>query len=60
MPVTSFFLFSHNVFVRLLFQGLKKLGLCGKGLTLSHIIPTFNDPKGEGFGKHSGKTRQCW
>ena len=28
----------------------------GKGLTLCHTIPTFNDPKGEDFGKHCGKT----
>ena len=25
-----------------------------------HTIPTFNDPKEEGFGKHCGKRRKCW
>ena len=29
-------------------------------LTLYHAIPTFNDPKEEGFGKHCGKGRKCW
>ena len=29
-------------------------------LTLYHTIPTFNDPKEEGFGKHRGKWRKCW
>ena len=28
-------------------------------LTLYHTIPTFNDPKEEGFGKHRGKRRKC-
>ena len=28
--------------------------------TLSHTIPTFNDPKEESFGKHCGKRRKCW
>ena len=28
----------HNVFKRLLFQGCKKSGLCGKGLTLYQMI----------------------
>ena len=29
-------------------------------LTLYHTIPTFNDPKEEGCGKHCGKRRNCW
>ena len=29
-------------------------------LTLYHTIPTFNDPKEDGFGKHCGKRRKCW
>ena len=29
-------------------------------LTLYHTIPTFNDPREEGFGKHCGKRRKCW
>ena len=29
-------------------------------LTHYHTIPTFNDPKEEGFGKHCGKRRKCW
>ena len=29
-------------------------------LTLYHTIPTFNDPKEEGFGKHCGERRKCW
>ena len=29
------------------------------GLTLYHTIRTFNDPKEEGFEKHSGKRRKC-
>ena len=29
-------------------------------LTLYHTIPTFKDPKKEGFGKHYGKRRKCW
>ena len=29
-------------------------------LTLYHTIPTFNNPKEEGFGKHCGKSRKCW
>ena len=29
-------------------------------LTLYHTIPTSNNPKGENFGKHCGKTRNCW
>ena len=29
-------------------------------ITLYHTIPTFNDPKKEGFGKHCGKRRKCW
>ena len=28
-------------------------------LTLHHMIPTFNDPKEEGFRKHCGKRRKC-
>ena len=31
-----------------------------KNLTLYHTIPTFNDPKEEGFGKHRGERRKCW
>ena len=27
----------------------------GKELSLYHAIPTFNDPKEEGFGKYHGK-----
>ena len=27
--------------------------------TLYHTIPTFNDPKEEGFGKQCGKRRKC-
>ena len=29
-------------------------------ITLSHTVPTFNDPNEEGFGKHCGKGRKCW
>ena len=29
-------------------------------LTVYHIIPTFNDPKEESFGKHFEKRRKCW
>ena len=29
-------------------------------LSLYHTIPTVNDPKKEGFGKHYGKRRKCW
>ena len=29
-------------------------------LTLYHIIPTLNDHKEEGIGKHCGKWRKCW
>ena len=29
-------------------------------LTLYHSIPTFNDPKEEGFGKHCVKMGKCW
>ena len=34
-----------------------KIGLSGKGLTLYHTIPNFNQ---EGFGKHCRKRRKCW
>ena len=37
-----------------------KYPFCGKGLTLYHTVPTFKDPKEEGFGKHCGKRRKCW
>ena len=36
-------------------QGRHETFLCGKGLTYYHTIPTFNDPKEEGFEKHCGK-----
>ena len=29
-------------------------------LTLYNTLPTFNDPKVEGFGKHYAKRRKCW
>ena len=29
-------------------------------LILCHTLPTFNDPKEDGFGKHCGKKRKCW
>ena len=32
-------------------------GLFGRGLTLYHTIPTFNDPVKEGFGKHWEKEK---
>ena len=32
----------------------------GKGLTLYHTIPTFNNTIEESFGKHCGKRRKCW
>ena len=34
--------------------------LCRCLLALYHRIPTFNDPKEEGFGKHCRKRRKCW
>ena len=33
---------------------------CLPSLTLYHTIPTFNDHKEEGFGKHCEKRRKCW
>ena len=36
------------------------IGWLNWGLTLPHTIPTFNDPRDEVFGKHSGKRRKCW
>ena len=33
--------------------------LFGKGLILYLTVPTFNDPKEEGLGKHCGKRRKC-
>ena len=32
----------------------------GKGLTLNHTIPTFNDTEKETLRKHCGKRRKCW
>ena len=29
-------------------------------LNLYHTIPTFNDPKEQGFEKHYRKRRKCW
>ena len=54
------FSFSHSVFKTLVSQGGQKVSLCQSGLTHYHTIPTFNDPKVEGFGKHCGKRRKCW
>ena len=34
--------------------------LCIPSLTLYHTVPTFNDPKEEGLGKHCGKRKKCW
>ena len=35
--------------------------LCEKSeLPLYHTIPTFNDPKEGGFGKHCGKRINYW
>ena len=36
------------------------MGLCCKPLSVCHIIPTFNDPKEDGFGKHCVKRRKFW
>ena len=58
--VTSNFSFSLSVFKGLASQGRQMVSLCGKGLTLYHTIPTFNDPKEESFGKHCWKRRKCW
>ena len=52
MLVTSIFLVATTVF-----ESTLCLVVC---LTLYHTIPTFNDPKEEGFGKHCGKRRKCW
>ena len=38
----------------------RKTGIRDKGLTLYHTIPTFYNPKEEGFIKHCGKRRKCW
>ena len=35
-------------------------GVSGNGLTLSHTIPTFNDPEKKAFRKYCGKRRKCW
>ena len=48
------FLLFQQCFQKASFSRSLKAGLCGKGLTLYQTIPTFNDPKEEGFGKHSG------
>ena len=45
--VTSKFSFSHSVFKRLVLQTRKNQGLFGKGLTLYHTIPTFDNPEKE-------------
>ena len=36
----------------------KKSGKSDSALTLYHIVPTFNDPKEEGFGKQLGKNEK--
>ena len=64
------FLLSHNVFhpiwhLFFIFKCTLKMlsAICfnlerSTILTLSHTIPTFNDPKEEAFGKHCGKRRK--
>ena len=50
--VMSNFSFSHIVFKKLVLQTRKNQGLFGKGLTLSHTIPTLNDLEKEAISKH--------
>ena len=61
IPTVNFFFFSCHInsVICKCFQ----IGLIlsfGKELTLYHTIPTFDNPKEGGFGKHCGKRRKCW
>ena len=47
--------FSKMFFQRLVPYGVAVTGSFSKGLTLFHIIPTFEDPKEECFGNEVGK-----
>ena len=58
--ITSNFSFSHSVFKRIVSKGRQKVSLFGKGLSLYHTIPTFNDLQKEAFWKHCRKRRKCW
>ena len=49
--IRSNFSFSHSVFKRLILQTRINQGFLVKGLTLYHIIPTFNVPQGRRLWK---------
>ena len=51
-----FFTFSSGTF----FRSMNSCSNEVNSLILYHTIPTFNDFKEGGFGKHCRKRRKCW
>ena len=58
IPKNALIISHQFLFFFYIFLSILKIFKCV--LTLYHTIPTYNDPKEEGFGKHCGKRRKCW